>query len=75
MTNLRFFDLSAEALKGHAARCPECEGLMSKDKCWVCDGYGRIVICSCGCGALLPDNGRDETGRPIRGSQIGRAHV
>jgi hypothetical protein len=68
MSNLRYFDLSPTALAGQTAQCPECEGSIGRDKCWLCDGYGRVVVCSCGCGALLPDNGRDETGRPIGGN-------
>lgn len=68
MTSLRFFDLSAEALRGQTVQCPECGGSISKDRCWLCDGYRRVSVCSCGCGSLLPDNGRDETGRPIGGS-------
>jgi hypothetical protein len=36
-------------------------------KCWKCEGHRRLVVCSCGCGATLPDNGCDETGRPMRG--------
>ena len=25
----------------------------------------RVVVCDCGCGATLPDNGRDEAGKPL----------
>jgi DnaJ-class molecular chaperone len=61
------------------ARCGDCEGtgwitdrIHMGDRvgtrtypCGRCDGIGRLIVCSCGCGATMPDNGRDEAGRPL----------
>ena len=64
-THKRVGQIVREADRVRGMKKEQFDALFNMDKLPIgkLKSLGRVKVCSCGCGATLPDNGRDEAGR------------